>query len=162
MSGSTLVRGPAVDERLRVKFNPNMLSSWFAALLELLNMCTMVSLLLTAANLVRERDHGTVERLLVSPARPYPIVRPAAFSTHSRDIGVFLQVVHRLGPRERFGWTAGSGQSLSGMDHACVQQQFVGPGAGRIKSARFRARRQRPTGLGIRLFDAIGRRGWTA
>ena len=72
-SGSTLVRGPILDERLRVKFNPNMLSSWFAALLELLNMCTMVSLLLTAANLVREKEHGTVERLLVSPARPVEI-----------------------------------------------------------------------------------------
>jgi hypothetical protein len=33
-----------------------MLSSWFAALLELLNMCTMVSLLLTAANLVWEKE----------------------------------------------------------------------------------------------------------
>jgi ABC-2 type transport system permease protein len=64
-----VVRGPTLDERLRVAFNPNMLSSWFAALLELLNMCTMVALLLTAANLVREKEHGTVERLLVSPAR---------------------------------------------------------------------------------------------
>ena len=71
--GSTSVRAPALDERLRVKFNPNMLSSWFAALLELLNMCTMVSMLLTAANLVREKEHGTVERLLVSPARPVEI-----------------------------------------------------------------------------------------
>ena len=69
----TVVSGPALDERLRVKFNPNMLSSWFAALLELLNMCTMVSLLLTAANLVREKERGTVERLLVSPARPVEI-----------------------------------------------------------------------------------------
>jgi ABC-2 type transport system permease protein len=33
----------------------------------------MVSLLLTAANLVREKEHGTVERLLVSPARPVEI-----------------------------------------------------------------------------------------
>jgi ABC-2 type transport system permease protein len=73
MSGSTLVRGPTLDERLRVKFNPNMLSSWFAALLELLNMCTMVSLLLTAANLVREKERGTIERLLVSAAKPVEI-----------------------------------------------------------------------------------------
>ena len=72
-SGAALARGPALDERLRVRFNPNMLSSWFATLLELLNMCTMVSLLLTAANLVREKERGTVERLLVSPARPFEI-----------------------------------------------------------------------------------------
>ena len=69
----SVVRGPALDERVRVRFNSNMLSSWFAALLELLNMCTMVSLLLTAANLVREKEHGTIERLLVSPARAVEI-----------------------------------------------------------------------------------------
>jgi ABC-2 type transport system permease protein len=69
-AGAALARGPTIDERLRVTFNPNMLSTWFAALLELLNMCTMVSLLLTAASLVREKERGTMERLLVSPARP--------------------------------------------------------------------------------------------
>ena len=72
-SASTSVRGPTLDERLRVKFNPNMLSSWFAGLLELLNMCTMVSLLLTAANVVREKERGTIERLLVSPAQTFEI-----------------------------------------------------------------------------------------
>jgi ABC-2 type transport system permease protein len=71
--GYTLDNLPGIDERLRVKFNPNMLSSWFAGLLELLNMFTMVSLLLTAANLVREKEHGTVEQLLVSPARAVEI-----------------------------------------------------------------------------------------
>jgi ABC-2 type transport system permease protein len=64
---------PALDERLRVRFNPNMSSAWFAALLEMLNMCTMISLLLTAANLVREKERGTLEQLLVSPARPIEI-----------------------------------------------------------------------------------------
>jgi ABC-2 type transport system permease protein len=64
---------PGVDERVRVKFNPNMLSAWFSSLLELMNMFTMVSLLLTAANLVREKEHGTLEQLLVSPARPIEI-----------------------------------------------------------------------------------------
>jgi ABC-2 type transport system permease protein len=64
---------PVIDERQRVQFNPNMLSSWFAGLLELLNMFTMVSLLLTAANLVREKEHGTLEQLLVSPVRPIEI-----------------------------------------------------------------------------------------
>ncbi len=64
---------PAVDERVRVEFNPNMLNTWFASLLELFNMFTMVSLLLTAANFVREKEHGTLEQLLVSPARSIEI-----------------------------------------------------------------------------------------
>jgi ABC-2 type transport system permease protein len=64
---------PGVDERVRVKFNPNMLSTWFSSLLELMNMFTMVSLLLTAADLVREKEHGTLEQLLVSPVRTIEI-----------------------------------------------------------------------------------------
>ena len=64
---------PMLDERLRVKFNPNMDSAWFSSLLELMNMITMVSLLLTAADLVREKEHGTLEQLLVSPARTFEV-----------------------------------------------------------------------------------------
>ena len=65
---------PRIDHRVRVKFNENMTSTWFSSLLELFNMLTMVSLLLTAANLVREKEHGTLEQLLVSPARPVEIL----------------------------------------------------------------------------------------
>lgn len=79
--GYTLGNLPGIDERLRVRFNPNMLSTWFAGLLELLNMFTMVSLLLTAANLVREKEHGTLEQLLVSPARPVEIFLAKIFPT---------------------------------------------------------------------------------
>jgi ABC-2 type transport system permease protein len=64
---------PMIDERLRVEFNPNILSSWFTSLLELFNMFTMVSLLLTAAAMVREKEYGTLEQLLVSPVRPSEI-----------------------------------------------------------------------------------------
>ena len=64
---------PSLDERVRVRFNPNTSSAWFASLLEMLNMCTMVSLLLTATGLVREKERGTLEQLLVSPARPIEI-----------------------------------------------------------------------------------------
>jgi ABC-2 type transport system permease protein len=70
---AAVVHEPRLNERMRIRFNPNMLSAWFAGLLELLNMCTIVSLLLTAANLIRERERGTMERLLVSPARPIEI-----------------------------------------------------------------------------------------
>ena len=72
-AGTPAVRVPSIDERLRVKFNPNMLSTWFGGLLELMTMFAMVSLLLTSANMVREKEHGTLEQLLVSPARPFEI-----------------------------------------------------------------------------------------
>jgi len=73
IAGFNLSNLPVLDERVRVKFNPNMDSSRFSSLLELMNMITMVSLLLTAADLVREKEHGTLEQLLVSPARAYEV-----------------------------------------------------------------------------------------
>ena len=80
-AGAATGAGPRLDERLRVRFNPNMLSAWFAALLELLNMCTMVALLMTASGLVREKERGTLESLLVSPARPIEILLAKIVST---------------------------------------------------------------------------------
>lgn len=64
---------PIIDERTRVEFNPNILTSWFMSLLELFNVITMVSLLITAAALVREKEYGTVEQLLVTPVRTWEI-----------------------------------------------------------------------------------------
>jgi len=54
-------------KEVRVEFNPNILSSWFSSLLELLNMFTMVSMLLAAAALVREKEYGTIERAHGNP-----------------------------------------------------------------------------------------------
>lgn len=61
---------PQVDARLRVAYNPNIHNPWFSSLLEMMNMVTMVSMLLTAAAMVREKTYGTLEQLLVSPLRP--------------------------------------------------------------------------------------------
>ena len=64
---------PQVDARIRVEYNPNVDNVWFISLLEMLNMITMVSMLLTAAAMVREKVYGTLEQLLVSPLRPMEI-----------------------------------------------------------------------------------------
>jgi ABC-2 type transport system permease protein len=61
---------PGVDARIRVEYNPNLVETWFSSLLEVLNQATMISMLLAAAAMVREREHGTLEHLLVSPLRP--------------------------------------------------------------------------------------------
>ncbi len=63
-------RLPQVDARIRVVYNPNINSAWFASLLEMFNMITMLSMLLTAAAMVREKEQGTLDQLLVSPLRP--------------------------------------------------------------------------------------------
>lgn len=58
----------------RFKFNPNLTSSWFGSIMELMNVITMVSIILTGAAVIREREHGTLEHLLVMPLTPFEIV----------------------------------------------------------------------------------------
>jgi ABC-2 type transport system permease protein len=58
---------PAVDLVQRIRFNPNLEQSWFGSLMELINNVTMLSIILTGAALIREREHGTIEHLLVMP-----------------------------------------------------------------------------------------------
>jgi ABC-2 type transport system permease protein len=64
---------PEVEARLRSLFNPNNLSLWFMSLLELFNMTTMVSLLLTASALIREKEQGTIEQLLITPVKTWEV-----------------------------------------------------------------------------------------
>lgn len=47
-----------------------------AGVFELLNIVTVFSILLPAAAMVREKERGTVEQLLVSPLSPFQIVFP--------------------------------------------------------------------------------------
>ncbi len=62
-----------VELSMRSRFNPNLEESWFGALMELINNVTMLSIILTGAALIREREHGTIEHLLVMPVTPAEI-----------------------------------------------------------------------------------------
>jgi len=59
---------------LRTAFNPNHKSEWFLAIMAVINDITMLTIVLTGAALIREREHGTVEHLLVMPVRPAEIM----------------------------------------------------------------------------------------
>jgi ABC-2 type transport system permease protein len=65
---------PPVELTLRARFNPNLEEAWFGALMELINNVTMLSIILTGAALIREREHGTIEHLLVMPVTPAEII----------------------------------------------------------------------------------------
>ena len=52
---------------LRARFNPSLTNAWFGSIMELINAITMLSIILTGAALIREREHGTIEHLLVMP-----------------------------------------------------------------------------------------------
>jgi ABC-2 type transport system permease protein len=69
-----------VDMALRMRFNPNLERSWFGSLMEIINNVTMLSIILTGAALIREREHGTVEHLLVMPVTPAEIMLAKVWS----------------------------------------------------------------------------------
>lgn len=58
----------------RMKFNPNRTSEWFGSVMEIINNITMLSIVLAGAALIREREHGTIEHLLVMPLGPFEIM----------------------------------------------------------------------------------------
>lgn len=68
------VQSLPVDLEPRVLFNPNLTRSWFSAVMEIINNVTMLSIILTGAALIREREHGTIEHLLVMPLTPFEIM----------------------------------------------------------------------------------------
>lgn len=67
---------PSMSARLAVRadFNPNLTQAWFGAVMEVVNQITMLSIILTGAALIREREHGTVEHLLVMPLTAFEIM----------------------------------------------------------------------------------------
>jgi ABC-2 type transport system permease protein len=71
---------PPVDLALRARFNPGLEQSWFGSLMELVNHVTMLSIILTGAALIREREHGTIEHLLAMPVTPTEIMLAKAWS----------------------------------------------------------------------------------
>ncbi len=69
-----------IDEMTPVKsvatlvFNPNATDMWPAAVMEVDNMITMITLVLVGAAVIRERERGTIEHLLVMPVKSAEIV----------------------------------------------------------------------------------------
>jgi ABC-2 type transport system permease protein len=64
----------------RTLFNPNLTQEWFSSVMELINNVIMLSIILTGAALVREREHGTIEHLLVMPLTPFQIMASKVWS----------------------------------------------------------------------------------
>ena len=59
---------------IRSKFNPEFYSSWFTSVMQVIANITMLAVILTGAALIRERERGTVEHLLVMPVVPPEIM----------------------------------------------------------------------------------------
>ena len=74
MTGTRQSRAPPIRMLTRVRFNPNLTGVWFGGVMEVINNVTMLTIILVGAALIREREHGTIEHLLVMPLTPIEIM----------------------------------------------------------------------------------------
>lgn len=58
---------------VRVAFNPNVTTAWFTSIMGIINSVTMLAIILAGAAIIREREHGTMDHLLVMPVTPFEI-----------------------------------------------------------------------------------------
>jgi len=91
--------GP-VKLEIRARFNPNLESSWFMAIVQIINNVTMLSMILAGAAVIREREHGTIEHLLVMPVTPLEIMMAKVWANGAvilaAVLGSLIFVVHGL------------------------------------------------------------------
>jgi ABC-2 type transport system permease protein len=62
-----------VNLDVRIAFNPNITTAWFTTVMGIINNVTMLAIILAGAAIIREREHGTMDHLLVMPLSPFEI-----------------------------------------------------------------------------------------
>lgn len=65
---------PPIRLAVRARFNPNLTGLWFGGVMEAISNVTMLTIILVGAAFIREREHGTLEHLLVMPLSPLEIM----------------------------------------------------------------------------------------
>lgn len=65
----------------RLAFNPNGNQWWFSGIVSIINNVGMMTIILTGAALIREREHGTIDHLLVMPLSPLDLVLAKVWSS---------------------------------------------------------------------------------
>jgi ABC-2 type transport system permease protein len=55
--------------KTRIQFNPNAESAWYTSVMQIVTNITVLAIVLVGAAVIREREHGTIEHLLVMPVR---------------------------------------------------------------------------------------------
>ena len=64
---------PDVSFVTRAKYNPNLEAVWFTSVMQVINNITMLSIILSGAAVIREREQGTIEHLLVMPVTAFEL-----------------------------------------------------------------------------------------
>lgn len=69
-----------INIQVHTAFNPNLTRSWFGSVMEIINIVTTLSIILTGAALMKEREHGTIDHLLAMPVTPFEIMLSKVWS----------------------------------------------------------------------------------
>jgi ABC-2 type transport system permease protein len=84
---------------VRIAFNPNVTTAWFTSVMGIIGSITMLAIILAGAALVREREHGTMDHLLVMPVSPLEIAMSKIWANGfiiAVAVGLSLYLVIRL------------------------------------------------------------------
>lgn len=73
MRRSDITSERPVEIVVRRLFNPNAESAWFKSVVAIINQISLLTVILTGAAVIREREHGTLEHLLVMPLTSFEI-----------------------------------------------------------------------------------------
>jgi ABC-2 type transport system permease protein len=73
-SGATPVAPGRTELKARVWYNPDLKSRWFYLPAILAMILMVMTLLLSAMGVVREKEIGTMEQLIVTPIRPWQLI----------------------------------------------------------------------------------------
>ena len=107
-----------VQVQSQLRFNPNNESSWFTAVMQIATNITVFAIILVGAAVIREREHGTIEHLLVMPVRASEIacakiLANGAVIWLASLLSLWLVVHHLLGvPVAGSWWLFGTASAL--------------------------------------------------
>jgi ABC-2 type transport system permease protein len=90
LSGNPDPPDPPLRLELRRAFNPNGDPVWFKAMSSLLNQLSLLTIVLTGAAMLREREHGTIEHLMVMPLTPVEVALSKVLATMAVVLTAFI------------------------------------------------------------------------
>jgi ABC-2 type transport system permease protein len=87
-----------VNLDVRIAFNPNITTAWFTSVMGIINSVSMLAIILAGAAIIREREHGTMDHLMVMPLTPFEIAMSKVWANGlviTVAVGLSLYIVVR-------------------------------------------------------------------
>jgi ABC-2 type transport system permease protein len=87
-----------VNLLVHIAFNPNVTTAWFTSVMGIIGNVTMLAIILSGAAIIREREHGTMDHLLVMPLTAFEIAMSKVWANGlviTVAVGLSLYIVVR-------------------------------------------------------------------